>query len=105
MSWYVFRLRRNSYAAVGFSVLILAMMGYLTYRAVQGENGLIRLLQIESNEEFLVGEYRSLAQQRLTIQDKVDRLSETRLDIDLLDEQARLVLHMVSVNEIVLPQE
>ena len=85
--------RRGSFGGAVFAIVVIALMCYLTFAALQGEHGLFRLFQIEAQETRLRAELAGAA-------GRAGGRSPTRrggfrpssLDLDLLDEQARKVL-------------
>lgn len=86
------------YLAISFSLGI-----YFTFAAVQGDYGLFQRIRIEADADSLNAELDIYRNQVAVLQNKTRRLSDTYLDLDLLDEQARDVLGMVRTDEIVLP--
>jgi cell division protein FtsB len=85
------------YLGVGFS---LAM--YFTFAAVQGDFGLFRRVQIDSDLRRLSAEKTALEAEVAKLANKTHRLSDGYLDLDLLDERARAVLGLVRADEIVI---
>ena len=86
----------------GILLILIMVCLYFTFYAVRGERGLIRYFNLTKE----VSKARALEQQ-YTIEkqewdDKVRRLSSDSLDLDMLDEQARLVLNMVGEKEFVI---
>ncbi len=94
--------RRGGLGGAVFAVVLIAMMCYLTFAALQGEHGLFRLFQIEAQETRLRGELAALQAERATIANRTRRLSSAHLDIDLLDEQARRVLGLGRPDELII---
>lgn len=94
--------RRGGLGGVVFSVVVIALMAYLTFAALQGEHGLFRLFQIEVQEKRLQAELDALRIERAAIANKTRRLSSDSLDLDLLDEQARKVLGLGRPDEILI---
>ncbi len=95
-------MKRSAFGMISFFSLAFALGLYFTFAAVQGEYGLFQRAQIEA-------ETRELQAQLSAVQIKVDRfenltrrLSDTYLDLDLLDEQARSVLGMARADEIII---
>ncbi|MXU66333.1 FtsB family cell division protein [Oceanomicrobium pacificus] len=80
----------------------LLLIVYFTYAALQGEYGLFRLFMVEAKEQALIDELESLQADRAVIANKTKRLSNSYLDLDLLDEQARRILGMARGDEIVI---
>jgi cell division protein FtsB len=90
---------------VGLAIYILVMVSlgmYFTFASVQGDFGLFRRVQIEAETRALVVERDRLAEEVAALRNKTLRLSDTFLDVELLDQQARDVLGMVRADEIVL---
>jgi cell division protein FtsB len=90
---------------VGLAIYIVAMVSlgmYFTFASVQGDFGLFRRVQIEAETRALVAERDALAEEVAVLRNKTIRLSDTFLDVELLDQQARDVLGMVRADEIVL---
>jgi cell division protein FtsB len=90
---------------VGLAIYILVMVSlgmYFTFASVQGDFGLFRRVQIEAETRALVAERDRLAEEVAALRNKTLRLSDTYLDVELLDQQARDVLGMVRADEIVL---
>ncbi len=85
-----------------FATVLIAMMGYLTFAALQGEHGLFRLFQVEAQEIRLQAELEHLQAGRAAIGAKTRGLSDATLDLDLLDEQARKVLGLARADEILI---
>lgn len=75
---------------------------YFTYASVQGDYGLFRRVQIDAEARILTAERDALRAEADLLQNKTRRLSDSYLDLDLLDEQAREVLGLVRADEIVL---
>lgn len=94
--------RRGGFAGAAFAVAVIALMGYLTFAALQGEHGLFRLFQIEAQEKKLQTELAELRAAREAIANKTRRLSAEHLDLDLLDEQARKTLGLARPDEILI---
>lgn len=94
--------KRGGVAGAVFAVVTIALMGYLTFAALQGEHGLFRLFQIEAQEKRLRSELDALRADREAIANKTHRLSTETLDLDLLDEQARRTLGLGRADEILI---
>jgi cell division protein FtsB len=90
---------------VGLAIYIMVMVSlgmYFTFASVQGDFGLFRRVQIEAETRVLIAERDKLAEEVAALRNKTIRLSDTFLDVELLDQQARDVLGMVRADEIVL---
>ena len=85
-----------------FAIIVIALMCYLTFAALQGEHGLFSLFQVEAQEGQLGPSSPALQAERAAIANKTRRLSTEQLDLDLLDEQARKVLGLGRPDEIII---
>ncbi len=92
----------QSYAPYLVGSLAFLMLIYFTFAALQGDFGLFRLIEIESEEQRLTVELGILKAEHAEIANKTHRLSNQFLDLDLLDEQSRKVLGMARGDEIVI---
>lgn len=88
---------------VAIYVVVMVTLGmYFAFASIQGDFGLFRRVQIEAETRALVAERERLAEEVAALRNKTVRLSDTWLDVELLDQQARDVLGMVRADEIVL---
>jgi len=81
--------------------LVVVAMGYFAFIAIQGENGLLKLFQVQDQRDFLEQELAALQLERSAAENRTKRLSDQYLDLDLLDEQARHVLGMARGDEVI----
>lgn len=88
----------------GFFYLVLAFTlgGYFTFAAVQGDYGVFRRVQINAEAEALRADRDRLEKDLAAITNLTHRLSDTFLDVELLDQQARDVLGYMRADEIVI---
>ena len=86
-----------TFFAVSFSLGI-----YFTFAAVQGDFGLFRRAEVLADAKTLEAQLVDLQAQVATLENLSLRLSDTYLDLDLLDEQARQVLGLLRSDEIVI---
>ena len=84
-----------------FIVLVLVFL-YFTFYAVKGERGLIRYINLSKEVEKARQLSQKYSAEKATWDNKVKHLSSDNLDLDLLDEQARIVLNMVGEKEFVI---
>lgn len=85
-----------------FLTISLSLAIYFTFAAVQGDFGLFRRIEIEAETRALEAERARLEVAVAAMHNKTHRMSEDYLDLDLLDEQARDVLGLIRVDEIVI---
>ena len=96
-------LKRPGLGVVAYFSLMFSLGVYFMFASVQGDFGLFRQVQIEAELVTLQAERDRLAAEVAALENKTHRMSDTYLDLDLLDEQARDVLGLVRSDEIVLP--
>jgi cell division protein FtsB len=87
-----FQEKRIRWQKMGFPFLVMAILLYLLFHALNGDHGVYALFMEQRRAEQLKEEYASLTQQREAMENRVHHLSDRSLDVDLLDERARQVL-------------
>jgi cell division protein FtsB len=81
----------------------LALIGYFSYHAVEGNHGLHKRAALAEKVERLEAELAALKQQRLRIEHDVALMTDrVQGEPDLLDEQARGLLGHVRPGDIVV---
>lgn len=98
-------MERFSFAKVVTPVAYLGLIGLIivfAHSGLQSENGLAAFREAGVEERRLKAELDALIIERKKIQNKVQRLSETNLDLDLLDERARAVLGLARQDEMIV---
>jgi len=95
-------LNRPGVGVVAYFALMFSLGVYFLFASVQGDFGLFRRVEIEAEAMTLAVERERLAAEVAALENKTKRLSDTYLDLDLLDEQARDVLGLVRSDEIIL---
>lgn len=86
----------------GFLFVLILVFIYFSFYAVKGERGLIRYINLNKEVEQAREMSEKYLNEKNMWNDKVKRLSSENLDLDMLDEQARLVLNMVGPKEFVI---
>lgn len=94
--------RRPAIGAVLAASGALCLGFYFTFAAVQGDFGVFRRVQATAEKETLRAERDRLKAEVARMENLTHRLSDTYLDLDLLDERARDVLGLVRADEIVI---
>ncbi|MCL5775558.1 septum formation initiator family protein [Limibaculum sp. FT325] len=84
-----------------FILILLAALGFL-HSGLQGERGLTALHDAERSIATLETELAALEAENAALENRVRRLDESYLDLDLLEERARSVLGYVRGDEIVI---
>lgn len=86
----------------GLYILLIAIALYFVHYGTQSERGLAALHDAERTVGELEAELARLDEQHAEISNRVRRLDESFLDLDLLEERARAVLGYVRQDEIVI---
>lgn len=81
--------------------LLLMVMFYLGFHAVSGERGVFALFKETRKLAELKAELAEVKVKHDALEHKVQLLSDSSLDLDLLDEQVRRVLGMANKHEVV----
>lgn len=96
------RKRRNGRYLALFA-LFLALIGYFSYHAVQGDHGLHKRTALAGKIDKLEAELAALKEERQRIEHEVALVTaRARSEPDLLDEQARSLLNFVRPGDIVV---
>lgn len=85
-----------------FFGVAFALAIYFMFAAVQGDFGLFRRAEILADKSALSTELAGLHADVARMENLTKRLSDSYLDLDLLDQQARDVLGLIRSDEIVI---
>ena len=99
--WEIQNKLKNSGA---WLVLVLITIYFSVY-AINGERGLLKYFYLKqeiSDAKKVAAEY---SRQKLALNEKVKHLSNSSLDLDLLEERARIVLNLADSEEFILLDE
>lgn len=88
--------------ATGFGLFVFLICAYFFFAATKGPHGLYEKGRIEASEIVKTKELAALVELRQNAENMTRRMSDTALDLDLLDEQARAVLGMMRNDEIII---
>lgn len=97
-------LRRNM-PPMGLILYFLGaiMLGlYFTFAAVQGDYGVFKRAEIDAEARLMRDELTVLRAEVTRMENLTKRLSDSYLDLELLDQQARDVLGLIRADEIVI---
>lgn len=83
----------------GLGLLIGA---YFVFAAIQGDFGLLRRVEIRADIASLAAERDRLKGELDQMRNLTHRLSDSYLDLDLLDQQARDVLGYLRADEVII---
>lgn len=82
--------------------ICLLLAGTFAFAAMQGNYGLFRRAEVVAETQRLQAELSQIEDRVARMENLTLRLSDEYLDLDLLDEQARSVLGMMRVDEVVI---
>lgn len=94
--------KRPAIGALIYFAIAFGLGAYFTFAAVQGNYGLFHRAEIEAEEKQLRSQLEQLQADVARMENLTKRLSDTYLDLDLLDQQAREVLGLLRGDEIVI---
>lgn len=86
----------------GLLIFCTLLSLYFIFHGISGERGLLKLLYLHneiSEAEQIANMYH---QEKIKLEEKVKLLSSSSLDLDLLDERARIVLNFVGKDEFII---
>ncbi|MBI1418371.1 MAG: septum formation initiator family protein [Limimaricola sp.] len=97
-------IRANGPSLGSLAYLVGCVMAglYFLFSAVQGDYGVLKRTAIEAEKHQLTQELASADADVARMENLTKRLSDSYLDLDLLDERARAVLGLVRADEIVI---
>ncbi len=93
---------RPALGGMAFFGVSLLLGLYFTFAAVQGDYGLFRRAEIDAQSRVLTIKLEVLEAQVARMENLTHRLSDSYLDLDLLDQQARDLLGLIRADEIVI---
>lgn len=86
----------------GILIFCTMLSLYFIFHGISGDRGLLKLLYLRNE----ITEAKQIAdmyhQEKIKLEEKVKLLSSSSLDLDLLDERARVVLNLVGSDEFVI---
>lgn len=85
-------IRHYKFRYLSLIFIFLSIFIYLTYHALNGERGIIALVNLSNKFNKLENNLEQVRAQRIYLEHKVNLLRSESLDLDLLDEQARKIL-------------
>ena len=98
-------LRSTSLGSVAVTLVSLTLAAYFCFSAIQGDYGILRRAVYLAEASILQENFEQIKKSILLLENKTLRLSDSYLDLDLLDEQARNILGFIRPDEIVIHQK
>lgn len=82
--------------------IMISLLGYFAYHALQGQNGLLAYLRLDKElaiQERLVAD---ISAEREALEHRVHLMRPSSIDPDMLDEQVRAVLGYAREGEVII---
>lgn len=93
---------RRQWRQIVFSIFGVALIAYFSFHAVEGEHGLRAYFALRHETESARQEFAALDGQRAVLERRVRALRPDSLDLDMLEERARVILNAVHKDELVI---
>ena len=87
---------------ITLSATCIILCFYFIIASFNGEFGVAAKYELLAREKFLTRKLNLLIEENTAIKNKVERLSDTSLDLELLDQQARKILGMIGDDEVII---
>lgn len=84
------------------SVIGACIVGYFVYHAVQGDRGMIAMLQLQNQVREAQQFLSQVRKDRVELERRVQLMQPDGVDPDMLDEQSRAKLNYAKPNEIII---
>ena len=78
------------------------LAGYFVYHAVQGDRGIVAWMQLNQQIRVAEDELAKTDHERQEMEQRVALLSNTSLDLDMLEERARVMLNFAHPDDLVI---
>ena len=96
------RINWKQFAIPAAYILLVGVIAIFAHSGLQGDHGLAAFRDASVEERRLQAELSAVQTERTAMANKVRRMSDRYLDLDLLDERARAVLGLVRPEEIII---
>ena len=97
------RQRKNSrFSGLIIPTICLGILGYFGTHAYQGNLGVVSRAQMDNQSIDMEFELARLREVKIQLKHKVDLLRDGQIEKDMLDQQARAMLNLVKVDELVI---
>lgn len=89
----------------GFRLTCVLLTLYFLFYSINGERGLLKYMYLRQEIDSAQKIAQQYHQQKNNLEEKVKHLSNSSLDLDLLEERARIVLNLAGQDEFILLDE
>lgn len=93
---------QNKVKNSGILIFCTLLSLYFLFHGISGERGLLKMLYLRSEISSAQKISDNYKNQKDKLEEKVKLLSSSSLDLDLLDERARVVLNLAAKDEFVI---
>lgn len=93
---------QNKIKTSGFLMLCIMVFAYFLFYTVNGERGFLKYLYLKKEIAQAQKISEQYSSQKKELEDKVKLLSSSSLDLDMLEERARVVLNLVGNDEFII---
>ena len=87
---------------ITLSAVCLTLCCYFIIASFKGEFGVSTKYQLLAKEKALTIELKLVNEKNKAVKNKIKRLSDTSLDLELLDQQARKILGLIGEDELIV---
>ncbi|TDQ81428.1 cell division protein FtsB [Dongia mobilis] len=87
---------------VALPLLGACLTAYFVYHAVHGDRGIYAWLRINQELKAANAEAQALKDERLALERRITLLSSTSLDLDMLEERARVMLNFAHPDDLII---
>ena len=95
-------LKSIKFLEITLSAVCLILCFYFIIASFRGEFGVSSKYQLLAKEKALAKELKLVNEKTITINNQIRRLSDTSLDLELLDQQARKILGLIGEDELIV---
>lgn len=96
------RLNWTQFLAPGAYIFLIGVIAIFAHSGLQGDHGLAAYNDAQDEAARMKAELNTLTAEREALDNKVERLSDRYLDLDLLEERARSALGLVRSDEVIV---
>ena len=87
---------------ITLSAVCFILCFYFIIASFKGEFGVSSKYQLLAKEKVLTKELKLVNEKTKAVKNKIKRLSDTSLDLELLDQQARKILGLIGEDELIV---
>ncbi|HVT53876.1 MAG TPA: septum formation initiator family protein [Dongiaceae bacterium] len=87
---------------MAWPMLGACLAGYFVYHAVQGDRGILAWMQVNQQIKTAQAELTKTDDEREAMEQRVALLSNSSLDLDMLEERARIMLNFSHPDDLVI---